>query len=385
MAYSTLSQLGYMFVGLGSGIVDMHHPEHSLATFAVVAAMFHLFTHAFFKALLFLSSGSVMHAMGGIIDMRRFSGLRKVMPITHWTFLCGAGALAGIPLLSGFWSKDEIIAATYAASEIHGDYHVAYLTLFISSMLTAALTAFYTFRAYFLTFWGELRVPEEAYSHAHGGGHGGHDDKAHGGHGDHAPAPSHHGGHGHDSHAAAHDPASHHFESPPIMTWPLIILAVFAVGVGGVLGPTHLFAHFLESTPGLLHHATEPEGGHWIMPLSGLIALLGLGLAYLMYVRQPELPGKLARSMQTLYQVSREKFYFDELYYAFVVHPLAMGAALARTLDYFLVDGLIDLIGNVPRLLGYLFRPVQNGLVQFYALAMVLSLAVLLLSLVYYL
>ena len=117
LAYSTVSQLGYMFMALGAGAAGAE-----AATLATTAGMFHLFTHAFFKALLFLAAGSVMHAMGDVIDMRRFSGLRRVLPITHWTFLCGAAALAGVPLLSGFWSKDEILAVLYKASHIrtHG-------------------------------------------------------------------------------------------------------------------------------------------------------------------------------------------------------------------------------------------------------------------------
>ena len=121
LAYSTLSQLGYMFLALGCAVKGGEHP---IVTFAVVAAMFHLFTHAFFKALLFLSAGSVMHAMGNVIDMRKFSGLRKVLPITHATFLCGALALSGFPLLSGFWSKDEILAAAKIAGH-HGHYHAS--------------------------------------------------------------------------------------------------------------------------------------------------------------------------------------------------------------------------------------------------------------------
>src|SRR5207248_85863 len=131
--YSTLSQLGYMFLALGCAVQG----EHSLVTFAVVAAIFHLFTHAFFKALLFLSAGSVMHAMGGVIDMRKFSGLRSVLPTTHLTFLCGALALAGFPLLSGFFSKDEILAAALGASAQSEKYGTIYMILFCSAVLTA--------------------------------------------------------------------------------------------------------------------------------------------------------------------------------------------------------------------------------------------------------
>src|SRR5262249_7380055 len=149
--------------------------------------------------LLFLGAGSVMHAMGDVIDMRKFSGLRKVLPVTHWTFLCGAAALAGFPLLSGFWSKDEILAATFEAGH-HGS--VIYSILFYSALLTAGLTAFYTFRAYFKTFWGMEKIPNEAYR-AHGHGETGH--------GEHVHEPQ-----------AEH--SSKQLESPPIMTWPLRIL-----------------------------------------------------------------------------------------------------------------------------------------------------------------
>src|SRR5262249_13708273 len=161
------SQLGYMFLALGSALLA---PDGSraLVQLAVVAAIFHLFTHAFFKALLFLGSGSVMHAMGNVIDMRRFGGLRYALPTTHWTFLCGSLALAGFPFLSGFWSKDEILAAVFDASHAEGNAAAGvYMLLFISALVTAGLTAFYTFRAYFLTFWGELKVPHEAGHHAH--------------------------------------------------------------------------------------------------------------------------------------------------------------------------------------------------------------------------
>src|SRR5262249_32858613 len=157
-------QLGYMFLALGSGL---RHGDHYLAAFAVTAAIFHLFTHAFFKALLFLGAGSVMHAMGDVIDMRRFSGLRRLLPTTHWTFLCGTAALAGIPLLSGFWSKDDILAVTLEAAGAGARTSWVYLILFLSALVTAGLTAFYSFRAYFMTFWGEERVPEEAGHHAH--------------------------------------------------------------------------------------------------------------------------------------------------------------------------------------------------------------------------
>ncbi len=351
LAYSTLSQLGYMFLALCSGVVG----AHSLVTFAVIAAHFHLFTHAFFKALLFLAAGSVMHAMGNVIDMRRFSGLRKVMPVTRITFLCGALALSGFPLLSGFWSKDDVLAVTWGAGHVsvHG---AIYQLLWVVGIVTAFLTAFYTFRAYFLTFHGELRVPPEAEAAHHG-----HHDAAH-----------------------AHGPRDS-YESPPIMTVPLIILAVFAVGIGFVVGPlmpaAWQFSHFLGLAPGL--PAAEEHAVNWgLMGLSAVIALAGIWLAWLMYVRRPELPGKLAHSIQGLYQLSLNKFYVDELYDAFLVKPLLGFAQFCRIIDLHVVDSLVDLAGHVPRLIGARFRPVQNGLVQFYALAMVLGLTVLLFALV---
>jgi NADH-quinone oxidoreductase subunit L len=370
MAYSTLSQLGYMFLALGCA--TMHRGPH-LVTFAVVAAMFHLFTHAFFKALLFLSSGSVMIAMGHVIDMRRFSGLRHVMPITHATFLVGALALSGFPLLSGFWSKDEILDACYQASTVHGTAGSVYSVLLVSAVLTAGLTAFYTFRAYFKTFWGEIKVPPEAFHHAdHGDAHSGHADShgSYGGHG-HTPAPT--PTHGHL--------ASH--ESPAVMTIPLVVLAVFAVGVGLVLGPTHLFARFLEKSPGLPYDNHPDEINWMLMGISTVVVLAGMALAYVFYVLKPELPGKIAKSAQNLYQVSLNKFYIDEIYNALIIRPMNWVAARLKAFDMNWIDGLVDLTGKSPGAIGELFRPIQNGLVQFYALAMVLGLTVFLLSLIY--
>jgi NADH-quinone oxidoreductase subunit L len=336
LAYSTISQLGYMFVALGSAVLA---GSKSLVTLAVTAAIFHLFTHAFFKALLFLSAGSVMHAMGGVIDMRRFSGLRKILPVTHITFLCGAAALAGVPLLSGFWSKDEILAAANEAGAASENFSLTYRVLFVAALFTAGLTAFYTFRAYFLTFWGDERIPEEAGHHAH--------------------------------------------ESPAIMTIPLIILAVGAVAVGAVVGPLtrHGFAHLLSHLPGL-DPESEPHENWTLMFGSSLVALAGIAVAWWMYVAQPGTAGRLARGIQGLYQLSLNKFLIDDLYEAFIVRPLAGFAEFCRLFDHYVIDGIVDLVGHVVRLVGdILFRPMQNGLVQFYALAMVLGLTVFLIAL----
>jgi NADH-quinone oxidoreductase subunit L len=323
LAYSTISQLGYMFLALGSGV-------QNLAAAAVVAAIFHLFTHAFFKALLFLSAGSVMHAMGNVIDMRRFSGLRHVLPTTHWTFLCGALALAGCPPLAGFWSKDEILAVTLGAGKFDGFYTI----LFLSALATAGLTAFYSFRAYFLTFWGPERIPPEAGEHAH--------------------------------------------ESPPIMTIPLMILAGGAVGAGFLLWP---FRSFILRTP-RIGELAEPEINHAILLAASIfVVAAGIGMAWLMYYRNPDMAGRWAVNLQALYQLSLNKLHLDEIYYAFVVAPLSGLAIVCRFLDLQVLDSIVDHLGQIPAFIGQLFRPIQNGLVQFYALAMALGLTVFLIAL----
>ncbi|OAI40865.1 hypothetical protein AYO40_04170 [Planctomycetaceae bacterium SCGC AG-212-D15] len=325
LAYSTISQLGYMFLALGCA----YSPE--LMPVAVMAGIFHLFTHAFFKALLFLAAGSVMHAMGNTCDMRRFSGLRHIMPHTHWTFLIGALALAGIPIFSGFWSKDAILATAFDAAPANRTY----LWLFIAGEVTAGLTAFYTFRGYFLTFWGEVRVPPEAGHHAH--------------------------------------------ESPLVMTVPLMVLSVGAAAAGFVAGPlTEGFAHFIALTPSL--HPIEEHANIMVMVVSSSLALGGVLVAWLMYVRQPELPGQLVRAAHGLYEASLNKLYFDEIYNILVVKPAEVLALICRFFDLYIVDGLVDLIGQLPRLTGFWLRINQNGLVQYYALMMVLGMLVFLVA-----
>ena len=336
LAYSTVSQLGFMFLTLGcSGVIS---PK-----VAVIAAMFHLFTHAFFKALLFLGSGSVMHAMGNVIDMRKFGGLRKLMPWTHATFLIGSASLAGVPLLSGFWSKDQILHGLLEAGESHSKYHNIYFGLFALALATAGLTAFYTFRAYFLTFWGTERIPHEAHGHAH--------------------------------------------ESPAVMLVPLVVLAAGALLAGALVDPlTHWFGHFLERSPsiaeahtGYLAHTNMAEKSHafsWIVAgLSSVFALAGIGAAYALYRNGgPEIvPVKL----KGLYTLSLNKLYVDEAYEFALVKPAELMAATGRQFDSFL-DAIARLVSFSPRLIAALLRPLHNGLVQFYALGMVLGLAVFL-------
>ena len=320
-----------------------------------------------------------MHAMGDVIDVRKFSGLRKVLPTTHWTFLCGALALAGFPLLSGFWSKDEILDVVLRASRAEGQFPLSYTILFGFGIVTAGLTAFYTFRAYFMTFWGELVIPAEAYLHHGHGSHEGHE--ATGGHDSHMPtnppAPAH-------SHDVSHDP-NKKFEAGPLMTIPLMILALGSLVVGAIFGPTEILGGFLETHWMELHdHVGFPElveghpaPGHNI-PLmlgSSLFALGGIGLAYMIYVRKPAQAAAMAKSSSTLYGLSRNKFYIDEIFAALFVRPLEKVAQLSRAIDTYLVDGLVNLIGELPGGFGALLGPLQNGLVQFYALLMALGVA----------
>ncbi|MEX2169958.1 MAG: NADH-quinone oxidoreductase subunit L [Pirellulales bacterium] len=324
LAYSTVSQLGLMFAALGAGASDAH-----LATVAVTAAMFHLFTHAFFKALLFLSAGSVMHAMGDVIDMRRFSGLRRALPITHWTFLCGAAALAGVPPLAGFWSKDDILAVLGEAAD--GARYGSFFSIIHGLMMfTALLTAFYTFRAYFMTFGGPERFPAEAGHHPH--------------------------------------------DAPPLMAWPLRVLALGAIVVGAALGPTHWFADYLHHTPGL--HPTPSHGLHVsVMVTSAVIALAGIGLAWLFYLRNPRIPASIASRLDPLYSLSLHKFYLDELFWGLIVAPLRFAAWLASFADR-LLDWLVDFIGKIPKALSAVPSPLHNGLVSSYAIVMWAGVAV---------
>ena len=323
LAYSTISQLGYMFLGLGAGTL-----------LGATAGMFHLFTHAFFKALLFLGAGSVMHAMGGVIDVRRFGGLRRIMPWTHATFLVGCLALAGVFPFAGFWSKDLILAGT------HGQTGTLYQGLYLLGVFTAFLTAVYTFRAFFLTFYGKEEIPHEAGHHAH--------------------------------------------ESPPSMVVPLVVLAAGSLVVGAYFELTHGFADFLRHTPSLAM-ASLPETGpaevsHLeVAVLSTVIALAGIGLAWFLYLGREAVLRQLTRAMDAvgLYRLSQGKFFFDQIYCVLVVWPLEGIARAAYWVDRYVIDGLVNLCGLVPVAAGATMRSLQSGLVPLYALAMVLGLLVL--------
>ncbi|HYO25525.1 MAG TPA: NADH-quinone oxidoreductase subunit L [Lacipirellulaceae bacterium] len=330
LAYSTVSQLGYMFMALGAGAAG-----RDLATAAVTAAMFHLFTHGFFKALLFLAAGSVMHSMGDVIDMRRFSGLRRALPTTHLTFLAGAAALAGFPLLAGFWSKDEILAVLSHAGS-HPRYGGTFRVVFWVATVTAFLTAFYTFRAYFLTFWGKEQFPAEAGHHPH--------------------------------------------DAPPVMAWPLRLLAIAAVGIGAVAGATHAFAHYIAHAPGLPAAESEHRFDLTLMVASGLVAVAGMALAWFVYARGTRPVAPPAGWLQPLYQLSLNKFYLDELFYAAIVAPLRWLSHVAVWVDNNVVDRAVDLVGATPRWISAAPRFLQGGIVPSYALMMWAGLLICLLA-----
>ena len=323
LAYSTVSQLGYMVLGVG--------------VYAADAAVFHLFTHAFFKALLFLAAGSVMHAMGGIIDIRHFGGLRKLLPWTCLTFVIGSLALAGVPLFSGFFSKDEIIHHALIAHPILGGI----------GLLTALLTAFYTFRMVFLAFFGPQRVPDGVHPH----------------------------------------------ESGRWMLVPLFILSLGAIGAGYVgaegTGTFHeflspVFEHtFVANNPAHAagHGVAAEHVGFWahygVMIISGGLAIVGILAAYLLYVSQTWIPGLLKASAPRGYRTLWNKYYVDELYDASVVEPARQTGRACVGLDDYLIDGLIWLVTAVPRGIAYAIRPLQSGMLQGYGLTMVAGIAII--------
>ena len=321
LAYSTISQLGYMFLGIG--------------VYAADAAVFHLFTHAFFKALLFLGAGSVMHGMGGIIDMRQFSGLRKIMPWTFLTFMIGSLALAGFPFLSGFFSKDEIIHHALSASTILG----------VVGLLTALLTAFYTFRMVTMAFFGEEKVPAGVHAHESGGW----------------------------------------------MIFPLLVLSVGAIGAGylGIEATGKGFHHFLEpvfadtfATHGHGHgHGHEAAHGFWdtygLMVLSGGLAIFGILSAYFVYGQRQWIAGWVKNGSPEAYRTLWNKYYIDELYQGVIVEPARRLGRICVALDDFLIGGLIWLITAVPRGFSLVLQVMQGGRLQGYAVSMLAGIAVL--------
>ena len=320
LAYSTVSQLGYMFLGLGVG--------------AYTGAVFHVMTHAFFKALLFLGAGSVIHAMHHEQDIRKMGGLKKYMPITHITFLLACFAISGIPPFSGFFSKDEILAAAYEHNK----------ALWIVGVITAGMTAFYMFRLYAMTFLGTFR--------------------------------------------STHDQEYHLHESPKAMTIPLIILAILSV-VGGFAGIPEVFAHnshWLEHflSPVIIKpleeaHALDHSTEYMLMGISVGVALIAIIYAWTRFSKKPEIA-----DADGIGKVLANKWYVDELYDAVVGKPLlGLGNFCKNVIEKSGIDGIVNGVGRGVNYAGRQIRLIQNGQVGSYILLMVLSM-VLLILLVFY-
>lgn len=305
LAYSTCSQLGYMITAMGIG--------------ACSAGMFHLCTHAYFKAMLFLCSGAVIHGLSGQQDMRFMGGLRKYMPITAWTYLIGALSISGI-LFSGFWSKDMILGKSFENITEYGAIDYNSLLVFIFLFISAGLTVFYMFRSYFMTFEGIYK----GHSHPH--------------------------------------------ESPNIMTYPLIILAIPSIFLGFAVSGLFGMPSFTEYLGGEVH--VEPDW--FIMILSFVVALAGLFAAIVFYwdkykSRDPEC---IVKKFGFCYRVSYNKWYFDELYTFIVDKIFMLVSRLCALFDKFIIDGIVNLIAQITKACGYIIRLIQNGKVQFSTLVM---------------
>ncbi len=359
LAYSTISQLGYMFMACGVG--------------AFSAGIFHLMTHAFFKGLLFLAAGSVIHAVSGEQDMRQMGGLRTKIPWTFWTMTIATFAIAGIPPFAGFFSKDEILWRAYQASWVY----------WFIGLFTAFLTSFYMFRLWFMTFFGEYRgSAEDSHDSHQDSAHDSAHDLAHGDARAGAPAPHGHG------HGGIH-------ESPRLMLIPLVVLAFLSltggwIGVPGSLGGSNRFDKFL----GPVFHSTiaaggeshglaapaeketegpEPQTGHatelLFTGISVFAGLLGFVLAWLLYHRDPQLPQKIAAGLGGLYDAVLHKYYIDELYATLFVKPLIAGSALIlwHGIDQDVIDASVDNSAQGAREVSDSVRHMQSGNLRSYA------------------
>ena len=321
LAYSTVSQLGYMFLGLGVG--------------AYTGAFFHVITHAFFKALLFLGAGSVIHAMSNEQDMRNMGGLRKKLPLTFLTMMVGTIAIAGIPPFSGFFSKDEILAHVYEHNKV----------FWVIAVIGAMFTSFYMFRMMYLTFNGSFRGTTDQEHHLH--------------------------------------------ESPASMTIPLIVLAVLSalgglIGIPAVLGGGHWLENFLapvfevskSKTNALtLDHTTE----YVLMALSVTAALLSMLHAYVRYVKQGHIPANDRTDRGLLARLSYNKFYIDQVYHSFITRPLdTLSGVFYKTVDKAGIDGIVNGFGKGAVEASKSFRLLQTGMVGFYIFMMVAGILALL-------
>jgi NADH-quinone oxidoreductase subunit L len=374
LAYSTVSQLGYMFLAMGVG--------------AYAAGIFHLYTHAFFKALLFLGSGAVIHALAGEQDLRNMGGLKKHLPITYWTFLIGALAIAGIPPLAGFFSKDEILWRTFST-----EWPAFHLLLYVVGILTAFLTATYMFRLVFMAFHGERRHeappehPEEeepvAQHSAPGTAHPAHATS-------HAAPGTGHSAHstGHSAHSTSHSTShgahgtSHVHDAPPSMAFALIVLAIGSVlagfiGVPHAIGGSNWIETFLEPAflaPGAVHEAAEAvhaEGSTELM-LMGLsigLAAAGIGIAFYFWLRHPGAATAMARRFGGVHRLLLNKYYVDEIYDAAIVQPIKTisTGGLWKGVDAGGIDLAVNGVGLGVRGTSSILRRLQTGSVRAYA------------------
>lgn len=328
LAYSTVSQLGYMFLAVGVG--------------AFGAGMMHLMTHAFFKALMFLGSGSVIHAMHEEQDIRKMGGLKKYLPITHATFVIGWMAIIGFPLFSGFFSKDEILWQAYSSPRGH-------IGLWIAGVVGAMLTAFYMTRLMALTFWGTSRVDKSVHPH----------------------------------------------ESPWIMTVPLIILAILAA-IGGFVGVPHVISEYLGHIPNFWEHWLEPMirqlpadelqhvshsvSDEWMLMITSVVlALSSATLAYVIYVKKQNVADKIVTAIKPIYNLVNNKYYVDEVYFAGIINPLVKQSKnLWYYVDVNVIDKITHAASDFAQNTGKLVRTLQNGNMQQYAMYISLGLVVVL-------
>jgi NADH-quinone oxidoreductase subunit L len=316
LAYSTVSQIGYMVLGVGVG--------------AFSSGVFHLMTHACFKALLFLCAGSVMHAMSGELDIHKMGDLKKKLPVTHRTFLVGCLAIAGVPPLAAFFSKDMILEAAFARGHV---------VLWFLGLVAAGLTAFYIFRAYFLAFQGTSRVEPETAAHLH--------------------------------------------ESPSTMTIPLVVLSFLAI-VAGWVGLPHgflwgdEFGHYLApvlASPDVLgHHAIGTGTLLTLMVVTTATALLGIYVAYFLYLKSPGAADRLAERFHGVYVLLWNKYWVDELYDRLFITPYVIFSKFFWTVvDSMMIDGLVNGVGVAVGKTSDVWRRLQTGNVQHYAAAMLVG------------
>ena len=425
LAYSTVSQLGYMFLAMGVGAYATAHGWTHIGLAAFAAGAFHLMTHAFFKALLFLGSGSVIHAMAGEQDMRKMGDLRRYMPVTYMTMMIGTLAIAGIFPLAGFFSKDEILFRAFLTNKI----------IWTFGVITALMTAFYMFRLMSMTFFGHYRgpawqhaapaavhaaavhgVPHPVDPHAHGQAHKAEHEVSHG------LADHHHAAHD-DAHGHGHGPWHGPHESPRAMTLPLMALAVGAIVAGFLsippaLGGGAMLEHFLApsfsgaasaghaeggaaaTTPAAEAAHEEPHISHGaelgLMAFSVMIAAIGIVAAYRFYVLNPAIADRLKERYAGAHNLLYNKYFVDELYDATFIKGTMKGSFglwgfdrrvvdgavngtgwmtvfaswISSLLDRYVVDGAVNLIGRSSEESSFVFRRVQTGLVQNYALLM---------------